>query len=144
MSDIKSMKRRTLKNMIKQSAKTKAFDDLMAKQAAGSKRRNIRYDQLEMSDYLIPNSIFSLKDQVELFEIRCKMNPLPSNRGVLNHCETLCGSILNNEHIFDCFVLNQGEHSNYDDILNGNIEEKLHALKVWRRNMETRTEYLRT
>ena len=72
------------------------------------------------------------------------MNPLPSNRWGLNHCETLCGSILNNEHIFECSVLNEGERINYDHILNGNVDEKLHALKTWRRNMKKRTEYLRT
>ena len=135
LSDIKFMKRLSLKVLVlvKQSAKTKAFEDLRVKQAAGSKGRNIRYYQLEISDYLMPNSIFYLKDQIDLFEIRCKMNPWPSNRGGLNHCETLCGSILNNEPIFECSILNEGERTYHNHILNGNVEEKIQALKVWRR-----------
>ena len=93
-----------------------------------------------MADYLCPEANMSLKDQREMFSIRCRTNSLGANRGKVENCETMCGEILDNAHIFKCKVLNQnnGEYS-YEKILNGLIIEKKQHLRIWRENMEKRS-----
>ena len=59
-----------------------------------------------MADYLSPAANISLKDQRELFSIRCRTNPLGANRGIIENCETMHGEILDNSHIFQCKILN--------------------------------------
>ena len=53
-----------------------------------------------MQDYLLPQANISLKDQREIFLIRCKTNPLGANRGNIEYCETKCGAVIDNAHIF--------------------------------------------
>ena len=67
------------------------------------------------------------------------------NRGIIEYCETECGEILNNSHIFQCVELNIGEQKyNIDKVLNGFIAEKKEHLKTWRENMKKRQVYLGT
>ena len=51
-----------------------------------------------MAEYLLPEANFSLKDQQELFAIRCRTNPMPANRGIVEYCKTNCGEVMNNCH----------------------------------------------
>ena len=62
-----------------------------------------------MVEYLCPNSQQSVEDQRLLFQIRSKINLLPSNRGEISICVTGCGEILNNYHILKCTILNNGK-----------------------------------
>ena len=62
-----------------------------------------------MADYLHPQANMSLEDQREIFSVRCRTNNLGANRGIIEYCETKCGEILNNSHIFQCKILNTQE-----------------------------------
>ena len=100
------------------------------------KGRHISYTNLSMAEYLLPEANFSLKDQRELFAIRCRTNPMPANRGTVEYCKTNCGEIMNNCHIFQCNKLNRGEPEyNMDKILNGFTAEKKSHLIKWRENL---------
>ena len=41
-----------------------------------------------------------------------------------------------------CKILNIGEICDYNNILNGSVEEKSDFLNIWRRNMKQREEFL--
>ena len=95
-----------------------------------------------MAEYLQPNQIFNIEDQCEIFSIRCKMNPLPSNRGKKVFCEAGCRQLLNNEHIMTCNIFNTDNLIDYNDILNGSITEMNLFLQRWRTNLAKRQTYL--
>ena len=101
-----------------------AFSYLEEKQSIGSKGKTIKYGRLRMADYLLSQAYISLKDQWDIFLIRCHTNPLGANRGMIEYCETSCREILDNAHIFKCIVLNghKGDYS-YDFFLNGYTRE---------------------
>ena len=89
-----------------------------------------------MTDYLMPQSNISIQDQREIFSIRCRTNKLGANREILEFCETKCGEILDNSHIFKCVKLNEDRKTKFDfeKILNGYIFEK----KTTFRSLETK------
>ena len=97
-----------------------------------------------MAEYLLPQSNISLEDQREMFSIRCRMNNLGANRGIEEYCETQCGQILNNSHIFECTIQNQNNESfDIKKILNGYLSEKKEMVNIWKHNMQRREFFLR-
>ena len=95
------------KKIVKERCKQTDFKYLIEK--TGKKRRNIKYTSLKMAEYLLPEANFSLKDQRELFSIRCRTNLMPANRVIVEYCKTNCGEIMNNCHIFQCTNLNKNK-----------------------------------
>ena len=143
--DIKNMKTTIFKKLVKDKCIQAALHYLKEKQKKGSKGRDISYTSLGMADYLLPQANMSIGDQRELFSIRCRTNIMGANRGIIEYCETECGEILNNSHIFQCVELNIGEQKyEIDKVLNGFIAEKKEHLKIWRENMKKRQVYLGT
>ena len=143
--EIKQMTQNQFKSLVKEKCKQAAFSNLIEKQKAGSKGRDIKYSFLEMADYLLPQARISIKDQRELFAIRSRTNPLGANMGKIEYCVTKCGEILNNSHIFQCPLLNkQNRNCGMDKVLNGCTTEKKECLKIWKENMNTINEYLGT
>ena len=145
-TDIRSMNKNAFKRLVKEKCTKAALDYLLEKQSRGSKGEGIKYECLQMADYLMPQSNMSIKDQRELFSIRCRTNKLGANRGIIELCETNCGQILNNSHIFKCEKLNENRPTkfDFDKVFNGYIIEKKQHLKVWRENHERREKILRT
>ena len=142
--EVKLMKKSTYKNIVKKKCTETAFNYLIDKQKSGSKGAGINYNCLEMADYLLPQANISLEDQRESFSIRCRTNALGANRGIEEYCETQCGKILNNAHIFQCNILNNNrQDGEMRKILNGYISEKKAMLTIWRENMKRRESFLR-
>ena len=143
--EIKTMDKSRFKNLVKEKCNQAAFNYLTEKQRKGSKGRDIQYNSLEMADYLHPQANMSLEDQREIFSVRCRTNDLGANRGIIEYCETKCGEILNNSHIFQCKILNiQEKTCDIKYVLNGYIVEKKKHLQIWRDNIKKREEYLGT
>ena len=143
--EIKNMDTNRFKNLVKEKCIQTAFLYLTEKQKKGSKGRDIKYTSLEMADYLLPQANMSLTDQRELFSVRCHTNDLGANRGIIEYCETECGEILNNSHIFQCCRLNTPEEKwDLEKVLNGFIIEKKQHLQTWRNNMKKRDKYIGT
>ena len=92
------MKRTKFKKLVKEKCIGAAFEYLSEKQSGGKNGKHIRYSCLTMAEYLRPESDFSLEDQREVFAIRCRTNPLPANRGILEYCIKQCGEVQNNSH----------------------------------------------
>ena len=89
-----------------------------------------------MAEYLCQNYQLSVKDQRQIFQIRSQINPLPSNRGETSYCVTGCGEILQNYHILICKILNQGEESSIEDLINGDINTMKKLLLKWNQSMK--------
>ena len=104
-------------------------------------KAEIKYESLQMADYLLLQANLSLEDQRDIFSIRCRTNDMKANIGILEYCE--CKEVLDNPHIFKCKNLNTDE-KRYDInyILNAYTEEIKEHLKVWRENMKRRSNTL--
>ena len=140
----KTFKNKTFSKIVKEKCIVNAFKYLKNKQEKGSKGSGINYTCLAMADYLCPEANMTLKDQREIFSIRCRTNSLGANRGIIENCETMCGEILDNSHIFQCKKLNTNTNNlDKENTLNGYLNEKKKHLKRWRENMEKRNTILR-
>ena len=64
------------KNMVKHKAFLAGINYLKAKQVKCEKGVRIKYQTLELQDYLKPCSILKLEDQQYVFILRCEMNPI--------------------------------------------------------------------
>ena len=96
-----------------------------------------------MCDYLFPNQYISLNEQREIFAIRCRMNKLSANFSNMifdnTYCETGCGELLSNEHIFYCSQLSNGEmKTDFNNIYNGTLKQKVDTYREIKKNMEKR------
>ena len=147
LDEIKYLPKQTFKTIIRRQINNKAFSYLLKKHHTGSKGKQICYEELRMRDYLLPNNIITLEDQRYIFSLRCRMNNISSNftnEHVL--CETDCGEILNNEHIYNCEVLNKGIKPDiiYNKKYNGFLKDKVKVLKHMERNILHREQFLKT
>ena len=107
-----------------------AFKDLVNRQKKGEKGRNIIYEDLSMSDYLLPETPLTVTEKQNLFAVRTEMNLNPHNYGNTTYCEEGCNELQSNQHIFECSSQNKEESKlKYEDILNGSLQLKIKALK---------------
>ena len=123
---IQIMKPSKFKNIVKMQARKTGFQYPLEKQR-GKKGKHIAYHQIEMSDYLLPECSLSGTDKTEMFAFLCEVNTLPNYFGNSDMCEFSCQEFMNNEHLLNCPVLNEGQPTRLliEQILNGNIEEKI-------------------
>ena len=78
IEEIKNMPRKIFKNLIKSRILENALEYLNRKR--GSKGQDIKYETLEMSEYLMPfNSTLNIADKRKMIEIRNEMIKIPSN-----------------------------------------------------------------
>ena len=91
-----------------------------------------------MADYLLPECSLSGTDKTDWFAFRCEVNTLPNNIGKSDLCEFSCQEFMNNEHLFNCPVRNEGQPTDLkiEQLLNGNIEEKIQVLRKLQANYE--------
>ena len=73
------------------------------------------------------------------------MNPLKlnfsrNNKREAEFCIEKCRKELNNEHLVWCNFINEESDYRYNDILNGNLQEKVGTLKQIQKNEEIRKE----
>ena len=92
----------------------KALTYLTGKQR--TKGKDITYDNLEMSEYLLPsNSVLTVEEKRRLFEFKNKLTNIPNNFPK-SDIKTIfyCGSIEDMEHIYQYELINT---QNDDNIL---------------------------
>ena len=131
--EIKRIPASQFKKMVKSSASIAGIRYLNLKQQKGTKGSLINYDSLECQDYLNPCSNLTIKEQRYLFSLRSEMNPLSTNfnrNKNINpiYCVNSCKTILDNQHLVFCPILNQNSEINFLKILNGTISDKKEAL----------------
>ena len=79
-----------------------AFRTFVDSQQRGEKRKEIIYQDLLMSYYLLPEAALSVTEKLELFAARTEMNENPYNYGDKILCEMGCKEAETNKHIFLC------------------------------------------
>ena len=113
------------------------------------KGSRIKYENLELQDYLQPSSNLKLEDQRFLFSLRCEMNVLKTNfkRNESigsNTCIKSCMQEIDNEHLVFCKEMNKESELRFEHILNGSLEKKVEALKQAKSNEEQRKKEIPT
>lgn len=137
--DIRSMEKKSFKKMIDKSIKVKALEYLQNKR--GKKGKEIRYEQLQMAEYLMPNrSKHSVKEKRKIFEIRNKMLPIAKNfhiEGQSTKCK--CGKEEDTEHIYYCENWSKvKEKPNFCEIFEENVNIIGEILKHFEKSYENR------
>ena len=80
--------------------------------------------------------MLNVEEQRQIFQIRSRVNPLPTNKGEINLCVPGCESILKNDHILECLVLNTEEQNNIDGLINGDLMNMKKLLTKWNINLQ--------
>ena len=114
------MKKSQFKNLVEKQIRKIAFRDLINKKNNGQKGKNLRYEYLQTTDYLMPECSLNLEDKIE-------MNSNPYNFGNKENCELGCLIPKDNEHYLNCNILNEGIKNDmkYSEFLNGPLETKI-------------------
>ena len=63
-------KRSQFKELVKQKTKLAAFKYLCDKQQAGKKGKYLKYEELQIADYLLPDSEATIEEKFEMFALR--------------------------------------------------------------------------
>ena len=147
MSDetIKKTSEVIFKKLVKKQTTFAALKYLKLKQSKGIKAATIKYNTIELQDYLGSYSNLKLEDQRYIFNFRSEMNQIKSNfqrdtNIKEQYCITDCMQVLDNEHITWCKYLNEANDYRYSNILNGDLNEKLETLKQIQSNNRKREE----
>ena len=117
---------------LQKKSKTAAFKYLIKKQKAGKKGKNIKYEELQIADYLLPDSKATMEEKFDIFALRTEMNDLPHNFGRSEECKFGCKEDMTNSHIFMC---QNPDNSDLQKLQNGNVEEKVKALRIFQKNL---------
>ena len=140
LSEIKNMTEDRYKEIIKNKCTEYAYKYLMKKR--GSKGQEIKYTELGMSEYLLPNDELNIENQRKIFSMRNRMEKIPynysSNKENRKKC-TSCEEYEDMEHIYNCEYLNIEEPiEKYEKIFIGNIYEQKRVLERFEKNMDIR------
>ena len=143
--EIKNLPENPFKNLVKEKSFTASINYLKCKQSMSEKGGQIRYETLELQDYLSPYSNLKLEDQQKIFSLRTQMNPLKSNfsrneKMKQEFCVKKCLKLLDNEHLTWCEVLNSKNDYTYLNLLHGALREKIETFKQINSNEKRRQE----
>ena len=129
--------------MIKRNCNELAFRYLMNKRR--TKGKEITYNNIQMSQYLLPNNQLEIQDQKKIFEMRNRMTDIPENYPTKNKEKSncICGERETMEHIYNCMTLNNTEIKvKYENIFEGNVRNMKIILNRFEQNMNKRKEHL--
>ena len=140
MEEIRNMTKNKFKNMVKSRIEKKSYEYLQSKR--GSKGIEIKYNALEMSEYLLPfNSKLNIEEKRRLFQIRNRMIGLPFNVGGKKEEKCICGKIESISHIYECKSLNKQETKlPYNEIYNGNLIKQMEIFRRLEKSLKERNE----
>ena len=129
--------------MIKRKCNELAFEYLMKKTC--TKGKEITYNNIQMSQYLLPNNQLEIQDQKKIFEMRNRMTNIPLNypSKYQQKSNCICGEKETMEHIYICKKLSNIEIKiKYENIYEGNVQNMKIILNRFEQNMNKRKENL--
>ena len=122
LEEIKQMTKIQFSKLVKQKSRSKAMIYLTGKQ--GTKGKEIQYENLEMSEYLLPSTpALTIEERRKLFSMRNKMVDIANNfpkSDIKEKCS--CGKIEDMQHIYESEQFNTNSMDNslqYEKIYNG-------------------------
>ena len=127
--------------VVREKSRRKSIIYLTGKQ--GRKGKDIKYENLEMSEYLLPSTTdLTIEEQRKLFSIRNKMVNIENNFPKSENKEKCsCGVIEDMKHIYECDQLNTTSldtNLQYEKIYNGNISDQIKVFRKMEINLEKR------
>ena len=130
---------------MKQKAGTAAINYLNSLQKQKEKGALIIYNSLQLENPLNSWSNLRIEEQRFIFSVRSEMNPLKSNfkrnnKMEVEFCIKKFRTELDNEHLVWCKFINEESDYRYNDILNGNLQDKVGTFKQIQINEEIRKE----
>ena len=141
--EMRHIKKQKLKKVLSDRINEKSLNYLLG--IRGSKGKEIKYNRLEMSHYLMPNdSKMSVENKQYIFSMRNRMIQMSSNFSSEKEkvtCQMGCNEYENQQHIYDCYLYNEKNHNNkisYKLIYKDNIINQLKILKTFKENLEKR------
>ena len=112
------------------------------KEKQGSKGKEIQYDKIEMSEYLLPfNNQLSIEGKQRLFSARNKMVNISSNFSSSKlETKCICSEQESMQHIYNsCKMLNiDNKALPYEKIYSGEVYEQIEVLQKLEQNLEIR------
>ena len=144
---IKSIRKSTLKIMLNDAIKKRAFQDLVIKKESHSKVSKIKHERLEMQQYLKPINIkISIEEAQEIFKMRCRVADVKMN--FKGKYENLDCDICNEEnetqiHLIECKEINKNEREyekppEYEELFKTNIQNQLKLVRKFLKNIKIR------
>ena len=118
---------------MKKKTNLAAFKYLCDKQQAGKKGKYLKYEELQIADYLLPDSEATIEEKFDMFALRTEMNDLPHNFGKTDPCKYGCQEDMSNIHIFRC---RNPARNPFEKLNIGNVKEKVEALKIFQNNLK--------
>ena len=137
LKELKDMKAEKYRELIREKCIELAYQYLMKKR--GKKGIEIKYQKIQMAQYLSPNNIFEIKDQTKIFEMRNKMTNIPANFSGKSEKSCICGEIESMNHIYVCKKLNKEEiEVKYENIYESNLKNMKMIVNRFEANMKER------
>ena len=149
---IQKLSKAKWKNMVRNMILQKTFTKLENTKQTHSKVRSLKHIRIEMQDYLMPNDVNGMnkEDAQMIFQIRSKVLDLKMNmKGNFENLEcSVC--FLEDEtqvHVYQCkkiWKIKKQSDSNipkYEEILWGDVTQKLKVARILKENMKIREQY---
>ena len=150
-ADIQLMSKAKWKNIVKRSISEKALENLETRKQMHSKVKELKHTKLEIQNYFLPNGYKMSKEEIQLiFKIRSRVIKVKKNlQGMYDTYE--CGVCLEEEesqkHIYECKEIWKMKENNdekipdYENIMNGNVREKLEVARIFKENIKSKRKY---
>ena len=143
--EIKEMKPTKFKNMINEAIRTTAFEYLL--KLRGSKGQEIKYREIKMADYLMPNEEnLTIEDKHYIFAIRNRMIQIPTNfpskyENKNENC-LICGKKEIMEHLYSCKWDQKNNETKYENIFGNNVKKMKKVYNQFRQKYENREKHI--
>ena len=143
--EIKEMKPTKFKNMINEAIRTTAFEYLL--KLRGSKGQEIKYREIKMADYLMPNEEnLTIEDKHYIFAIRNRMIQIPTNfpskyENKNENC-LICGKKEIMEHLYSCKWDQKNNETKYENIFGDNVKKVKKVYNQFRQKYENREKHI--
>ena len=139
LHEIRTITKSKFSSILKEQIRRFALIYLIGKQ--GKKGREMKYDSLELSEYLQPiNDELSIEQKREMFSVKNRMIDIPYNfprKNMHNIC--VCGETEDMSHIYNCEMLNIDEPNlSYETIYTGNMKQQIEVYKIFKQNLDKR------
>ena len=142
--DIKSIKKTKYVQILKEKIREAALNHLLDKQ--GKKGREMKFNYLEMADYLLPfNKKLNIEQKCEMFAVENEMINIPANFSSKCEVKCECGSKEDMSHIYNCMLYNtEIPEIPFEKIFTGNLNEQIVVFNKFSQNMEKRRDLKQT
>ena len=145
-ADIQEMNKTKWKSILKIRVAENSFKNLEDKKKKHSKVENVNHDKLKMQPYFLPNKDGVSQEDIKwIFKIRCREVKVKMNlQGLYDsfECEMCKEEVETQEHVYRCREIwklskhGENDFSEYERIMNGNVEEQVEIARIFQENMK--------